>query len=86
MESFQSLAILFILIFICAYVVPFVFNCWRLRVIDFLLGVIYAIYLTPTYVNILPIYAISNIHDITWGSRPEVKVESDNFIEREKTL
>ena len=29
--------------------------------------------MTPTYINILSIYAISNIHNITWGSRPEVK-------------
>ena len=29
--------------------------------------------MAPTYINIISIYAISNIHNITWGSRPEVK-------------
>jgi hypothetical protein len=30
---------------------------------------VYATYLSPTYINILTIYAISNIHDVSWGSR-----------------
>ena len=28
------------------------------------------ILLTPVFVNLIPIYAICNIHDITWGNRP----------------
>lgn len=29
------------------------------------------VFLTPTYVNILLIYANANIHDCTWGNRPD---------------
>ena len=61
-------------------------NFWRLRIFDFVRGVIYAVYLTPTYVNILPIYAIANIHDITWGSRPEAKKEVEHFVKKQKEL
>ena len=42
-------------------------------------GSVYIIYLAPTYVNILSIYAISNIHNITWGSRPDVKDDKSKF-------
>lgn len=39
---------------------------------DFLKGIVYVTYLSATYVNILTIYAISNIHDVSWGSRATV--------------
>jgi len=56
--------------FLLSYIVPLVFNFNRLKIFDFVKGSIYAIFLAPTYVNILTIFAISNIHDVSWGSRP----------------
>ena len=35
------------------------------------------ILLIPTYVNILYIYAIANLHDVTWGNRPTELSEGD---------
>jgi hypothetical protein len=36
-------------------------------------------FFAPTFINIVSIYSVSNIHDVTWGSRPsgtEKKVNS----------
>lgn len=49
-------------------------------------GVVYAIYLSPTYVNIFTIYSISNIHDVTWGSRPSIEDQSLKAVEKKKEL
>lgn len=57
-------------VFLLSYVVPLIVNFNSLKVADFCKGVVYAIYLSPTYVNIFTIFAISNIHDVSWGSRP----------------
>lgn len=34
--------------------------------------------LTPTYINILNVYAFCNTHDVTWGTREEVAPKLDN--------
>ena len=41
----------------------------------------YLIFLAPTYINILAIYSISNVHDVNWGSRLRIQDEdtADNF-------
>jgi chitin synthase len=31
--------------------------------------------LTPTYINILNVYAFCNVHDVTWGTKGDSKVE-----------
>ncbi|CAI2381887.1 unnamed protein product [Moneuplotes crassus] len=54
---------------ICTYVLPMVLNFKRLKLLNFLKGTIYIFFMTPTYINIMTIYSISNIHDVTWGSR-----------------
>lgn len=40
-------------------------------------GIIHFILLTGTYVNIFTIYAICNIHDCSWGNRPDLKTEAE---------
>jgi hypothetical protein len=42
--------------------------------------------MTPTYLNILPIYAISNTHDVTWSSNPHLKFDFTSDLKREKDL
>ena len=32
-------------------------------------GAICSIFLTPTYFNLLTIYSIANLHDVSWGTR-----------------
>jgi hypothetical protein len=43
-------------------------NC---EVITILRGVVHYVFLIPTYVNIFFIYSICNVHDCTWGNRPD---------------
>ena len=45
-----------------------VVNC---EVITILKGVLHYVFLIPTYVNIFFIYSICNVHDCTWGNRPD---------------
>lgn len=40
-------------------------------------GVLHFIILSPSYVNILLIYAICNIHDCTWGNRPDQQTDDE---------
>ena len=54
------------------YVVPFL-----LRPVDFLenfkgytVGLISYLILIPMFTNIFSIYAMANLHDISWGNRP----------------
>ena len=47
-------------------------------------GVVFSIYLAPTYINIFTIYSISNIHDVTWGSRPSAQIPKSNEVEKQK--
>ena len=75
--SFQGemnfFASIFIIVFFLFIFVPIFLNVSRIKLCAFLKGSVYVIYLAPTYVNILTIYAISNIHDVSWGSRPDNK-------------
>lgn len=65
-----GLAVLFLATFFLSFFIPMVLNCRHLKVADFLKGTLYMIFLSPTYVNIITVFAIANIHDVSWGSRP----------------
>ena len=69
----SNLGIIGLFSYLLLVVLPIVLNMKHIKICEFLKGSAYLIYLAPTYINILSIYAISNIHNITWGSRPEVK-------------
>jgi cellulose synthase/poly-beta-1,6-N-acetylglucosamine synthase-like glycosyltransferase len=56
------------------YVIPVV-----LRPIDFIfnapqyaIGLVSYLLLLPTFINVMQIYSMSNLHDISWGNRPSV--------------
>ncbi|CAI2366934.1 unnamed protein product [Moneuplotes crassus] len=66
---------------ICTYVLPMILNFRRLKFLDFVKGTIFIFFMAPTYINIMTIYAISNIHDVTWGSRGS---EDENGTESER--
>ena len=72
-SSPSSFAIIGIFSYLLLIILPIVLNMKHIKICEFLKGTVYLLYLAPTYINIISIYAISNIHNISWGSRPEVK-------------
>ncbi len=57
---------------LCVYLFPII-----LRPMDFLLnfqsyvmGMLIYILMLPTFANLMAIYSMSNLHDISWGNRP----------------
>ena len=72
-ENPTSFAIIGIFSYLLLVILPIILNMKHIKIWEFLKGSVYLLYLAPTYINIISIYAISNIHNITWGSRPEVK-------------
>ena len=84
--TFASISVIFISMYILSFVLPLLMNAPHLKICDFLKGIVYSIYLTPTYINIFRIYAISNIHDVTWGSRPSVLNSAFNATEDMKQV
>lgn len=85
-QTLNSLGVVFLLVYLLSFVLPLLLNCRKLKCCDFTKGVIYTIYLSPTYVNIFTIYSISNIHDVTWGSRPSIQDSTLKAVERKKEL
>ncbi|OMJ76463.1 hypothetical protein SteCoe_24170 [Stentor coeruleus] len=51
-----------------------VFHCATMTILK---GVFHYLFLTPTYVNIFLIYSICNIHDCTWGNRPDLLTQEE---------
>jgi hypothetical protein len=74
---------IFMGVVILTYILPLLLNISRIKVCEFLKGIVYVTYLTPTYINIFTIYAISNIHDVSWGSRPSTKEDTKSDEEKE---
>ena len=82
----QLLVALFLISYMLLVFMPILLNLNRIKICAFLKGSVYAIYLAPTYINILTIYAISNIHDVSWGSRSDTngkKIDA-RFVKAEK--
>ena len=54
---------------LASYLVPVV--AYRnVKVGSFVAGFLGMLLMLPTFVNVIPIYAMMNINDISWGSRP----------------
>ena len=69
-EPFGSFAVVFLIVLLGSYILPLVMNVSNLKFCDFVKGICYSVFLSPTYINIFTTFAISNIHDVSWGSRP----------------
>jgi hypothetical protein len=61
-------------IMLMIYIVPIL-----LRPIDFIfnfpqyaIGLVSYLLLLPTFVNVMQVYSMCNLHDISWGNRPSV--------------
>lgn len=74
------------MVYFLVILMPLLCNWNYIKPCTFLTGTLACIYFAPTYINIIPIYAISNLHDVTWGSRPTVSDKSlqSQFAQREK--
>ena len=62
---------------VCFTILLIVYKSQSWAALDVLKGSIHFIAMTPTYVNIFLIYAICNIHDCTWGTRPDDMKEEE---------
>jgi len=51
-----------------------------MNVRNYLLGLFSYLFMMPTFINIMQIYAMCNLHDISWGNRPATQgVEAVTF-------
>ena len=82
-ENIQSIGVISMIIFLMSYLIPLFVNIKNVKFWDFVKGLVYVTYLSPTYVNIFTIYSISNIHDVSWGSRPAAQ-DGKSFQDTEK--
>ena len=68
----------YIIISMAAAAFFFVFNVLiNFEIISVTKGALYYIFLIPTYVNIFSIYSICNLHDCSWGNRPDKMTEEE---------
>ena len=37
---------------------------------NYIFGLISYLWMMPTFINVMQIYAMCNLHDISWGNRP----------------
>jgi len=72
--------VILVLVIILSYVIPGLFHLFQIKILRFVKGVFYLIFLSPTYVIIFGIYSAANIHDVTWGSRPTTVGGADSKI------
>ena len=71
-EHHFSYLVLAGIIMCCVFLMPII-----LRPLDFLMntrayivGLFTYIFMMPTFINVMSIYAMCNLHDISWGNRP----------------
>jgi hypothetical protein len=63
------IAVMLIVTLVGSYILPPIFNFNRMSLCKYFVGVIILIFLTPTYINIIIIYSMANLHDVSWGNR-----------------
>ena len=61
--------VIFLSSLVASYIIPVVFNCSLVNWPKYFCGTIALLFLTPTYFNLFMIYSISNLHDVSWGTR-----------------
>ena len=68
------------------YLIPMI-----LRPLDFIfnfrqyvLGLLAYIVMLPVFINIMQVYSMSNLHDVSWGNRPTVSGGADMHTIHEK--
>ena len=71
LENTENLyvAILLAVTLFGSYLLPPIFNFNRMNLWKYFTGIIILIFLSPTYINIIIIYSMANLHDVSWGNR-----------------
>jgi chitin synthase len=82
---YNIITVSFLAFIVLSYFVPFILNISTLKITDFVKGVIYSIFMAPTFINLITLYSICNLHDVSWGSRPSGKVTKGQS-QREKNM
>ena len=54
---------------VSSYFVPWLLNCCKINPFKYIFGIIILIFLSPMYINIIIIYSMANLHDVSWGNR-----------------
>lgn len=69
--EFEYITIIAFGIVVFVYILPMLLHFGKIKKVDFFKGLLYVFFMSPTYINIMTIFAICNIHDVSWGSRPK---------------
>jgi cellulose synthase/poly-beta-1,6-N-acetylglucosamine synthase-like glycosyltransferase len=83
-SDIASISVYFFIVLAASYLSPLILNFRSLRITDFIRGIIYVIFMSPTYININSVYAVSNIHDVSWGSREAGSDSNANSLKQER--
>lgn len=62
-------AILLTITLVGSYILPPLLNFNRMNLLKYFFGCFILIFLSPTYINIIIIYSMANLHDVSWGNR-----------------
>jgi len=56
----------------CVFIIPMLLRPMDFikNFVNYLMGMFAYIFMMPTYTNIMQIYAMCNLHDVSWGNRP----------------
>uniref|UniRef100_A0A7S3JHX8 Uncharacterized protein n=1 Tax=Euplotes harpa TaxID=151035 RepID=A0A7S3JHX8_9SPIT len=62
---------------VLSYLVPILLNCRLINYWDYFVGIFILFFLSPLYINIVVIYSMANLHDISWGNRETDQKKSE---------
>jgi len=73
-----NLAVAACFIFIFTLFVPAIYRPvdFSRNIFYYLAGLVTFVLFTPTMINIMHPYSAANLHDVSWGNRPDLKAES----------
>lgn len=86
---FRIMVISVLLLYFIPLMIYWVFFCKLQYLVDIITGVFSFIFYTPTYLIILPTFAICRIDDITWGTKgldSGVNTNNQNLSQTWKTI
>ena len=70
-EEVDWMAFIFLVSTLVSMVFPIMLHLNNIRLCRFVFGSLVMIFLSPTFINVFVLYAIANLHDISWGNRPK---------------
>jgi len=64
-----SIGVLIAITLVCTWLMPLPLSGFKMNPFRYVLGSVCLVFLMPMYINIVIIYSIANLHDISWGNR-----------------